>query len=108
MINMKKERTPEEVAVEDTITIDNAIMTTETEIIQIETETTIEKIMKEIMKIGRQESIKTETMEIDSTKRGIIIRTTNLETETIIVNLDSKMEERKSITPKINPERISL
>lgn len=107
MINMKKERTPEEVAVEDTITIDNAIMTTETEIIQIETETTIEKIMKEIMKIERQESIKTETMEIDSTKRGII-RTTNLETETIIVNLDSKMEERKSITPKINPERISL
>lgn len=104
---MKKERTPEEVAVEDTITIDNAIMTTETEIIQIETETTIEKIMKEIMKIERQESIKTETMEIDSTKRGII-RTTNLETETIIVNLDSKMEERKSITPKINPERISL
>ena len=103
---MKKEKTTEEV-VEADITIENAIMTTVTETIKIETETTIEKIMKEIMKIGRQESIKTETMEIDSTKRGII-RTTNLETETIIVNLDSKMEERKSITPKINPERISL
>ena len=108
MISMKKERTTEEAVVEDTITTDNAIMTIGTETIKIETETTIEKILKEIIKIGRQESIKTETMEIDSTKRGIIIRIINLETETIIVNLDSKMEERKSITPKINPERTSL
>ena len=107
MINMKKERTTEEAVVEDTITTDNAIMTIGTETIKIETETTIEKILKEIIKIGRQESIKTETMEIDSTKIGIK-RTTNLETETIIANLDSKMEERKNITPKINPERTSM
>lgn len=114
---MKKEKTTEEVVVADTITIEIAIMTIVTETIKIETETTIEKIMKEIIKIGRQESIKTEIMEIDRTKKEImkkeiIIKNTSQETEKKTVNQETKImteekEVRKSITPKMSPEKIN-
>lgn len=67
-------------------------------------------IMKERIKIEIQESIKTETMETNNTKKEIIIKITNHETEKIIVNpetmiMTEEKEERKSITLKMNPER---
>lgn len=112
-ISMKREKTIEEVvAVVVIITIINAIMTIAIEIIKIETGITIVITMKEeIVKIVMLESIKIETMETDNTKEETItIKIINPETEKIIASqemmiINEEMEERKSTTPKINPER---
>lgn len=110
MISMKKEKTIEEVVEEDIITIETEIMIIVTETTKIETEIMKGTIMKERIKIEIQESIKTETMETNNTKKEIMIKITNHETEKIIVNpetmiMTEEKEERKSITLKMNPER---
>lgn len=111
-INTKIEKATEEVVVADITTTDNATMTIVIEIIKIETEIMIGKIMMDKMKIGSLESTKTENMETKTMKKEIIIKTINLETERIIVNpetkiMTEKMEEKKSITLKMNPKRRS-
>ena len=79
--NMKKEKITEEVVVEGIITIDNVIMTIATEPIKIETETMMSRKKKEILKIRKLESTKTEIMEIKTMKKETItIKVINPET----------------------------
>lgn len=111
-ISMKREKTIEEVVAVVVIIITiNVIATIAIEIIKIETGITIVITIKEIMKIGILEGIKIETMETNNTKEETItIKIINPETEKIIASQEmmitnEEMEERKSTTPKINPER---
>lgn len=111
--NTKKEKITEEVVVEGIITIDNVIMTIATEPIKIETETMMSRKKKEILKIRKLESTKTEIMEIKTMrKETITIKVINPETENKIANqeikMTEKMEERKNITLKMNPKRREL